>query len=537
MTMQYSPKLSGNAEGLSDVPSLASRWLVPAFIAASVAFASFAGFDGLGNLYSRWAHEDEYGYGFLAAGLVFVLLWRRRHLIRSLAAGPKWPGLALVIIAQLFGVLGALSESYFVEQIALVCTFLGFAAVMYGTGPIRVFLPLAIILLMTIPLPYTLQAMITLKLQLLSTNIGEAVIRLIGIPVFVEGNVIDLGQYKLQVAEACSGLRYLLPLTCISFILAYLYQAPLWKRFIVVASAPLITVLINSFRIAVVAVLVDNYGSHMAEGFVHEFEGWVIFLFGGLLLGLEILALEGFRISKLNVDSMFGEERATHEGSTPKLLNSLAVTALVVCAAAFGVISSVAWVHARTPGPVRQNFVSFPQHVGNWSVHEGQLDPAVLTVLKATDYYIGDFSEATNNSPVNFFVAYYDSLNKGAAIHSPQVCLPASGWEFSSIEERNFGELAPGVEGTFNRVVVQKGEQKILMYYWFQQRERRTANEFRMKYYLLIDSLRKNRRDGALVRIYTPVPTGGQNGVASAEARLHSFAEVIIPKMSHYIPQ
>ena len=160
-------------------------------------------------------------------------------------------------VAQLAAVLGAFGKSYFVEQIAFILTLLGIAVVIFGTGPIRVFLPLAVPLLLTIPLPFTLQAIVTVKLQLISTQIGEAAIRLFGIPVFVEGNVIDLGQYKLQVAEACSGLRYLLPLTAISFILAYLYKAPFWKKAVLVASAAPITILINSFRIAVIAVLVQ----------------------------------------------------------------------------------------------------------------------------------------------------------------------------------------------------------------------------------------------------------------------------------------
>ena len=180
-----------------------------------------------------------------------------------------------------------------------------------------VFAPLAVLLLLTIPLPYTLQAIVTVKLQLLSTQIGEAAIRLFGIPVFVEGNVIDLGQYKLQVAEACSGLRYLLPLTAISFILAYLYKAPFWKKAILVASAAPITILINSFRIAVIAVLVDNFGTQMAEGFLHQFEGWVVFIFGALLLGLEMLALERFRFANVNVDLVLGSRIAASGVAKP----------------------------------------------------------------------------------------------------------------------------------------------------------------------------------------------------------------------------
>jgi EpsI family protein len=151
---------------------------------------------------------------------------------------------------------------------------------------------------------------------------------------------------------------------------------------------------------------------------------------------------------------------------------------------------------------------------------------------------VGDFVETAEDPPVSLFVAYYDSLSKGAAIHSPRVCLPGSGWEFASFAERNFSELAPGVAGTYNYVLVQKGKQKILMYYWFQQRERRTANEFSMKYYLLLDSLSKSRRDGALVRLYTPVvATAGENGMLEADARLRAFAQAMFPRMASYLPQ
>jgi EpsI family protein len=213
------------------------------------------------------------------------------------------------------------------------------------------------------------------------------------------------------------------------------------------------------------------------------------------------------------------------------------VAAILVCAASFSVASSIAWAHEFAPKPIRKSFATFPRQIAEWSGQEGQLEPAVLKVLKATDTYSGDFSTAPKAPHVNFFVAYYDSLSKGGAIHSPRVCLPGSGWEFASFEEKDFGELPPATPGTFNRVIVQKGNQKILMYYWFQQRERRTANEFSMKYYLLMDGLTKGRNDGALVRILTPITAAGQKDVTEADDRLHAFAQVVLPTMQSYLPQ
>ena len=116
-------------------------------------------------------------------------------------------------------------------------------------------------------------------------------IRAMQVPVFLEGNVIDLGQYKLQVVEACSGLRYLYPLLSLGFLAAYLFQAPLWKRAVVFFSTIPITIVMNSFRIGMVGVMVDNFGPQSADGLLHFFEGWIIFIACAGLLALEIFVL------------------------------------------------------------------------------------------------------------------------------------------------------------------------------------------------------------------------------------------------------
>jgi EpsI family protein len=106
------------------------------------------------------------------------------------------------------------------------------------------------------------------------------------------------------------------------------------------------------------------------------------------------------------------------------------------------------------------------------------------------------------------------------------------------LQERKFSELAPGVAGTYTYAVIQKGEQKILMYYWYQQRQRRTASEFWMKYYLLVDNLFTGRTDGALVRIFTPIAaTAGDLGEAEANTRLRAFANAVFLKLPTYLPQ
>src|SRR4051794_36123497 len=119
MTVLYAGKRDKGADETHKLPAfLAARGWVAAFALVSLIFVVLTGRDGLFNLFFRWGHEDEYGYGFLAVALVPLFLWKRWHLVLASSNDTKWPGFALVAIAQLFAVLGALGESYFIEQIA-----------------------------------------------------------------------------------------------------------------------------------------------------------------------------------------------------------------------------------------------------------------------------------------------------------------------------------------------------------------------------------------------------------------------------------
>src|SRR5262249_53361207 len=144
-----------------------------------------------------------------------------------------------------------------------------------GYSLLRVTIVPIAFLLFAIPLPYFIDAKLTLQLQLISSQLGAFVIRQFGIPVFLEGNVIDLGNYKVLVVEACSGLRYLFPLLSLSFLAAYLFRAAMWQRAIVFLSAIPITVLMNSARIGMIGVTMDRWGPKMADGVLHYFEGWI----------------------------------------------------------------------------------------------------------------------------------------------------------------------------------------------------------------------------------------------------------------------
>jgi len=155
-------------------------------------------------------------------------------------------------------------------------------------------------------------------------------------------------------------------------------------------------------------------------------------------------------------------------------------------------------------------------------------------VLKLSDYILANFA-ATGKAPVNFYVAFYASQRKGESAHSPRSCIPGDGWEITSLEQRNVsGASVAGQPLRINRVLIQKGDDRQLVYYWFQQRGRVVTNEYLVKWYLFWDALTRNRTDGALVRLMIRADPRGN--LDEADKQLSSFAATIADPLKDYVP-
>ncbi len=505
-------------------------------LTAAVGLVGLLAFDGLRGLISHWQSREEYSHGFLIPAISLFLLWQNRlDLARQKFKG-AWTGVVLCFIGIALFFLGALSTLNVIVQYAVLLILAGLALAFVGWQGMRfVWIPL-IFLIFMIPLPPFLYNNLSQKLQLVSSELGVAVVRLFGISVFLEGNVIDLGTYKLQVVEACNGLRYLFPLMSFGFLCAYLFSAPFWQRAILFLSTIPITVLMNSFRIGVIGVLVERWGTEQAEGFLHDFEGWVIFMACVGVLFLEMWLLTLLRKDKPKFFEVFGfvvpprtpkDAPSAYRKTSPPFIAATAVLALSAAGTVF--------LNERSEIiPARSDFADFPTTVGQWKGDRESLEPDILNALKLTDYVITDFRDAADDW-VNFYVAYYASQRAGESIHSPRSCIPGGGWEIQGLSQRKFDDIVvAGQPLAVNRVEIQKGDYKQLVYYWFQQRGRVITNEYLVKWYLFLDSLTKNRSDGALVRLTTLVKPG--EDLAKGDARLVAFAKAVLPGMEKYIP-
>lgn len=500
-----------------------------ALAAVLVALVAFGG--ALSELVHRWNTQEEYSHGFLIPVVTAWLLWMRRDALLASVGRPAWTGTALILLALLMHTIGELSAIFILSQVGFVVALVGITLSVGGFPLLRVAIVPILFLLFAIPLPYFIDSELTLQLQLISSRLGTSLIRLFQIPVYLEGNVIDMGNYKLQVVEACSGLRYLYPLLSLGFLAAYLFRAPIWQRAIIFLSAIPITIIMNGFRIGLVGVTVDRWGTQMADEALHFFEGWIIFLACAALLASEIYLFA--RISGRTFFEAFGVSNMPSDKFTVIKVKSPNLSPLVASLALLSIAGlAISFISNRTEIlPDRARFAAFPNRIGQWQGRASLLDPDTEHALGLDDYILSDYVRP-DGKVVNLYVAYYSSQRSGISPHSPIVCIPGGGWLITSFERMDYTGLAR--ELPFNRAIIEQNSMKQVVYYWFDERGRRIANEYWSKWYLLTDAILKNRTDGALVRLTTPILPGEVD--SDADERLRSFLREVVPTLAGYLP-
>ncbi len=504
----------------------------------AVALLSLVPFwDGIVQMWGWWIHSEEYSHGLLIPPITAFLIWQQRDRLERLPFRGSWWGVALVVLGGAVLALGQLGTVFVLVQYAYVITLYGLAWAFLGSPALRLIGVPLLILLFMVPLPQFALANLSTRLQLISSALGVDFMRLFNVSVFLEGNVIDLGGYQLQVADACSGLRYLFPLMTLGFLMAYFYKGAAWKRVLLFLSSIPLTVLMNSFRVGTIGIMVEHWGIGMAEGFVHEFQGWALFMVSAALLVGEIALLNRVTPESGAWRQLFGVEfPAPTPAGAPVRARSLppAFIAAALLIAGFAIAARVLPRPHEVPPQRAAAFAEYPMRLGPWRGQRQSLDGVYSQALKLDDYLLADFDDRTGAS-VNVYIAYYDSQRKGDAVHSPRSCLPGGGWQM-----RDFGQrLLPAVIDNgrplrVNRSLIELGNQRELVYYWFQQRGRVLTDEFAVKWYIFWDALTRHRTDGALVRLTTPVPPAG--GVRAADARLTDIAGRIAPGIARYVP-
>ena len=514
--------------------------------------------DSLVFLSGYWIGSEDYSHGVFVPLISLFLIWQARHRITEAGAGDSWWGLAVISAGLFLYWVGELATLYVLQHVSLWMVIVGLVIASIGIrGARAIAFPLSY-LLTSIPLPVFLYASLASYLQLWSSALGVLCLQLVGITAFRDGNVIDLGPVQLQVIEACSGIRYLLPLISLALLCAYFFKDRMWKRVALVLSSIPISIVVNGFRIGMIGVLIEWYGQGAAEGFFHLFEGWVLFMASLGLLILEMWMLaemgrSGDRASFFPRFTWVSQSSITIPAVGLQPLRSLLPSTVVsasfqasnrhvlgpayLCSVALLIpmaLASTFIVEYEEVSPPRAMFVDFPMQLEGWIGTSLTLEKQYIDTLRFDDYVLADYRFG-GGQPVNLYTAYYRSQRKGQSAHSPQSCLPGGGWEISSLTHMDLPSSSGMVRPLHvNRALIQKDSQKQIVLYWFKQRERILSNEYLVKVFLFWDGLSRGRTDGALVRIASLVGPGETEDIV--DQRLRRFVSTIAPELHRYVP-
>ena len=491
----------------------------------------------------RWNNEDL-TYCYLVPPIVLYLIWEQRRQLAALPSAPSWQGVPVVALGIACYWLGELGGEYTLLFISLWLVLAGLFWLHLGWKKLKVIAFPVLFSLAMFPPPNLIAGDLSFKLKLLSSWLGVELLQLLGMTAYREGNLIDLGFTQLQVVDACSGLRYLIPLLLLGVLIAFYSRLSFRKRVLLVASAIPLSILTNSLRIASVGLLYPVLGARASEGLLHDVTGWLIFMISLALLLLEFRALARFWPEKSPGPGEAhdpGQAAGSRAGSDtagrapgadfPGSAGARFVLAVLMLG---GTMVLSHGVEFRERVPLRRALAEFPLALDQWQGARIPLEPQVLDALKPSDYLLIDYRNRRGET-INFYLAYHGTQRKGEATHSPASCLPGSGWLFKESGEIELPvRQADGSAMRVCRCYLEKSGSRMLTYYWFPQRGRVLTSLFQVKYYTFWDALTRHRTDGALVRVITPVRN--LEKPETAEKRLREVVLLLVPRLAEFLP-
>jgi exosortase len=257
-------------------------------------------FPTLRHIVGVWMNNDDMGHGFFVPLVAGYIAWQRRDRLLALELKPAWWGVWVIAWGILQSYIGILGVEQFLQASAFLVTLVGILLVLGGVGLVRELAFPLLMLPFMIPIPAIIYSKITFPLQLFASWVAENVLNFIDIPTIRDGNVLELPTQKLNVAEACSGIRSLLSLTFLSLVYGYFFEHRPWVRVVLFLATFPIAILANAGRVTITGILSEKVDPSLAHGTSHTIEGFLVFAVAiAMLIGLHAVLNRFFKPPKL----------------------------------------------------------------------------------------------------------------------------------------------------------------------------------------------------------------------------------------------
>jgi len=480
----------------------------------------------------QWYNDENYSHGFLVPVIAAYFFWQRWPALRKKTVESSIFGFVFIVIGLMQLLVSWLGSEYFLMRSSMIVLLAGVLLLFLGREIVkRMALPIGYLIFM-VPIPYIIYDMVAFPLKLFVTKVSVFTMKLVGVVVLREGNILMFPSTTLEVADACSGIRSLISLLALAVAYAFFIQTSNLRRWIIIASAIPIAIATNAMRVIVTGILAQWWGEKAAQGFFHEFAGLAVFALAMVMLVGVGAALKG----RGSVEAVKGGSDEPHDRLTSSSLDPIKASPLnrVTALSLYRFIAVVTMLlgaalyinlHTTSVVPTNRPFSEFPVQIQSWKmISETTFSDPVLSVLKPTDYIMRQYRD-TDGKTVGLYVGYHNGAKGTGGIHSPKNCLPGSGWyEYSS---GIFSAVLGGKQEKIVRAVYQKGDSKELFIYWFEMKGKVLSNEYALKLGEITNSILYSRKDETFVRISVPFAEDEAQAVARGEKFINDFYPVI----------
>jgi len=220
-----------------------------------------------------WRNEPDYSHGYLVVPLAGLLAWHRRDSFPGIRSRLSWAGLVLMLLAVVMRIVGRLVYADFLDGWSILPLVAGAIWLLAGPAAMRWSLPSVAFLFLMIPMPYQAESLLSWRLQGIATELSTIFLRVIGFAAVSEGHVIWLGEQKLLVEQACSGLRIFMGVIALAFFWAAMMRRGWIDRIVLLLVAIPLAIFVNAVRITSVGVMYNWFAGDIARGTIHDLSG------------------------------------------------------------------------------------------------------------------------------------------------------------------------------------------------------------------------------------------------------------------------
>lgn len=477
-------------------------------------------------LFKIWWSDREYSHGFIIPLVTLFLVWKKYPFLKNLTPKPAWmAGLLVIVTSGIFLLFGRAGGFTLAEAISLILLFPGIILFVWGWDHLKALaLPIAYLQFM-VPWTEEFISRIHWPFQLLSANLGVWLLKVFGFSVYQEDKYIQLPMAMLEVAQECSGVKFLTSVIALGIPLVYITQRSWWRGIGVVLSGVVITILANGVRVFLAGVMVNRYGPAMLHGPSHIFQGWFVAQVGFIALFLINWAV--LKIPSRPGPKLYERWKGTYPDTSVVSVQSHCHRQVLVLS--LFLIGMGGYLHLfGHPIPVqpKRTLFELPTEMGQWKGSNSAWLNGERYFPKADMEVVRTYRN-NEGREVHLYIGYFETQRQGKSLVSHRMnAIRENAQEVPS----NLGKDGPPF---LNRSFPNIDKKKYAAIFWYRFPSMNMTGRYKVKIKTIVDAVIHRKNNGAIILMAVPIQYEGDKNIA--EKDLLAFALAMTPELREYL--